>query len=423
MSNAYRGVYTALAAVVFGLCALGVAMAGDPLEDYKQRLTVAVQQLENDVRQAVTDAQRLLPTDPVAASEKLRKALTRVEDDKFLSDARRVVLMRDLKDRILLADSAASQKLGRDVRTGGNSAGTRATEQAERDQEAERIAQLLANVRDLERQGKTVEAARLADEIARRYPNNPAATASGRIGATNDIVNESRQLAAEKERRMVLAMRSIERSAIPPLDDIEFPADWREKTKMRAKNNQLTKTERAILEALDSPITLDVKDERFEGIIEYLEKATGQTIIVDKAGLEIAGVMYDTPVTVRARKAATKTVLRKLLGELGLTYVVKDETIHITSIDRARNMMTTRAYYMGDLLGIVDMRWGPWATNAQVFNNVVQLMTNITQSVDPDGWAVNERGGFATITFHPATMSFIVKASAEVHYSMRGSFR
>jgi hypothetical protein len=37
---------------------------------------------------------------------------------------------------------------------------------------------------------------------------------------------------------------------------------------------------------------------------------------------------------------------------------------------------------MGDLLGVVDARW-PWATNAQVYNNVVQLMTLITQSVEP----------------------------------------
>jgi len=267
------------------------------------------------------------------------------------------------------------------------------------------------------------EANRLADEGARRYPTNPAAQAAGRNTSMNDRVAEARDLNNEKEKRMTLAMRAIERSAIPPADDIEFPADWREKTKMRSKNNQLTKAERAILEALDSPITLDLKEARFEDVIEYLEKTTGQNIITDKPGLDSAMVNYDTPVTVRAKKVATKTVLRKVLNELGLAFVVKDETIYVTSADRAKGMLTTRTYYIGDLMGVVDTRWGPWATNAQIYDNVVGLLANITQSVDPDGWATNERGGFATIQFHPATMSVIVKASAEVHYSMRNSFR
>jgi hypothetical protein len=86
-------------------------------------------------------------------------------------------------------------------------------------------------------------------------------------------------------------------------------------------------------------------------------------------------------------------------------------------------MMTTRSYYMGDLIAATDVRLGPWLTNVQKYNNVVQLAAMITQSVDPDSWLVNERGGFGTITFNPASMSFVVKQSAEVHLSLRNSFR
>lgn len=421
MSHLYRGGLTALVAVLSLAAIASAQQRSDPLEQYKERMAVAVQKLEAEVREAVTEAQKLLPTDPAAAAEKLRKALTKVEDDKYLSDTRRLALRRDLKDRILLADATAARKANRDV-TNGLKSGA-AARQAEQDRDAERVAALLANVRELQRQGKFAEANRLADEVARRYPNNPAATASGRTASTADRVAEARELNNEKERRMVLAMREIERSALPPLDDIEFPRDWAEKTKMRAKNNQLTKAERAILEALDSPITIDLKDAKFEDVIDFLEKKTGQSIIMDKPGLDSATVGYDTPVTVRARNVATKTVLRKVLGELGLAFVVKDETIFVTSAERAKGMLTTRTYYMGDLLGVVDARWGPWVTGAQVYNNVVQLMTLITQSVEPDGWEVNQRGGFATITLHPPTMSFVVKASAEVHYSMRNRFR
>jgi hypothetical protein len=421
MSRTRRGCLATLVAVLILTAAVSAQQRTDPLEQYKERMAVAVQKVETEVREAVTEAQKLLPTNPAAAAEKLRKALTVVEEDKFLSDTRRLALRRDLKDRILLADATAARKADREV-TNGLKSGA-AARQAEQDQDADRVAALLTNIRELQRQGRLAEANRLADEVARRYPSNPAATAAGRTGSMAERVAESRELINEKERRMTLAMREIEKSALPPIDDIEFPRDWREKTKMRAKNNQLTKAERAILEALDSPITIDIKDAKFEDVIDFLEKKTGQSIIMDKPGLDSATVGYDTPVTVRARNVATKTVLRKVLSELGLAFVVKDETIYVTSAERARGMLTTRTYYMGDLLGVVDARWGPWVSNAQVYSNVVQLMTMITQSVEPDGWQVNERGGFATITFHPPTMSFVVKGSAEVHYSMRSSFR
>ena len=50
---------------------------------------------------------------------------------------------------------------------------------------------------------------------------------------------------------------------------------------------------------------------------------------------------------------------------------------------------------------------------------LAQIVTLITQSVEPSSWDVN--GGNGTITFEPITMSLIIKQSAEVHYQIRGS--
>jgi hypothetical protein len=55
-----------------------------------------------------------------------------------------------------------------------------------------------------------------------------------------------------------------------------------------------------------------------------------------------------------------------------------------------------------------------------MYNDVTQLIAMIYQTVDPDGWEINGRGGFGTIQFNPGTMTLIVKASAEVHYSLVG---
>src|SRR5690348_5548449 len=81
----------ALAASLFpGVRADAQAPRGsDLLDQYRTRNAVAAQQLENDIHDAVADAQRLAATDPDKALARLQKALARVEADTVLSADRR----------------------------------------------------------------------------------------------------------------------------------------------------------------------------------------------------------------------------------------------------------------------------------------------------------------------------------------------
>src|SRR5262249_10744736 len=138
------------------------------------------------------------------------------------------------------------------------------------------------------------------------------------------------------------------------------------------------------------------------------------------------------------------TLLRKILSDLGMTYVIKEETIQATSAQRAREMMTVRRYYVGDLLagmgalgtltgpqaalanagilpgGIQNFGGLPLATPANAQNLAMQKMESVKQlidliqsSVDAQTWQAN--GGSGTITFHAPSMSLVIKQSAEVH--------
>src|SRR5579864_7480447 len=87
-------------ALAAGLVLVGAAAAQNPsgsdlLEQYRNRNAVAAQQLENDIRDAVVEAQRLAQADPARAVERLKKALARVEDDKVLTRTRRESLLLD----------------------------------------------------------------------------------------------------------------------------------------------------------------------------------------------------------------------------------------------------------------------------------------------------------------------------------------
>jgi hypothetical protein len=118
-----------------------------------------------------------------------------------------------------------------------------------------------------------------------------------------------------------------------------------------------------------------------------------------------------------------RTALRKFLGDNGLTYVIKDEAIYVTTPRRAREMMETRAYYMGDLVAGVGpfgngVRWGPQVAQAQMMENANQIMQLVRSSIDPDSWAPN---GAGSIAFDPITMSLVVRQSAEVHAMLKSS--
>jgi hypothetical protein len=427
-----RGVWRSLlvACAVGGLLAVGgvssqAQQSGkDLLEQFKQRQSIAAQKLESEVRTAILDAQKLLTTDPAEAVDRLERALRRVEDDADLPDSRRNALLKDLKDRLANARVAAR-------RAGDRDADRNAKRAVETDQRTsqERAAlddqkqqQLLRNIRELQKQGRYSEASRLAADVVDQYRKSPAAQATSRIMTAADQLNELRSLRSERDFRTALAFLDVERSAMPAKGDIEFPspAKWKEITKLRSKVSALSAKEKAILEALGKPIDIDLKDAKFEEVIAYLEEKTGLTFLVDKNALEQANVTYDTPVTVKARQVSLRTIFRKVLGELNLAYVVKDQMLQITSGERAKNLLTTRVYYLGDLVGLGGFNFGPLGNAMQMYNDVTQLIATIYQSVDPDSWEINGHGGFGTITFNPGTMTLIVKASAEVHYSLVG---
>ncbi|HJT77288.1 MAG TPA: hypothetical protein VJ739_08800, partial [Gemmataceae bacterium] len=288
--------------------------------------------------------------------------------------------------------------------------------------ETARVRQMLHDIRSMQAAGRDAEASRMAEDVARRYPTNLAAQVAARTTAMGERVNSVRLLQQDGERRRLLVWQDVDRSALLPIGDIEFPKDWAAKTKMRkAQMNPMTPKERSILESLSKTITLEAKDAKFYDVRDELEKLLGQPIVLDDDGLKQAMIDENTPVSVHARRPlAARTVLRSVLEPLGLTYVVKDQALFVTTKEKARQMMVTRSYYVGDLLGLMDVRLPVALNQVQMGQNVAAIIDLIQRSVDPDSWLANDRGGQGTIAFNPATMSLVVKQSAEVHFMLGG---
>jgi hypothetical protein len=388
----------------------------DLLDRQKRLLEVQSQKTEADVRTALTDAQRLTANDPALASEKLRSALAKVEEDTALTQKRKDMLIRVLKDRIRvteLGDRVIDKSEKPDL--------IQRHQEDQKETEKDDLQRSLDHIRALRKDGKMEEANRSAKELLNKYPNNTAAQAAARTAAAAEFLANSRSVRSDLGQRTAAVSREVDRSATPSRGDVEFPKDFQERTKNRAAVS-MTAKEKAILKALNTPVSVAFKDSRFQDVIDYLHTVTKQPILVDQNALDEAKIGYDTPITVKVKDVTVRTLLRKILGDFSLAYMIKDETIYVTSALNARETMITRSYNIGDLVdtgGLDAIRFGnPGISAVQIVQNVNAIIDLIQTSVDPDSWRKN--GGKGTIAFHPSTMSLIIRNNAEVH-SMLGS--
>jgi hypothetical protein len=395
------------------------------LDQVKRATEIAAQKTEVEIRTAVTEAAKLSTTNPAGAIERLQEALAVLAKDTALTNTRRDALRRMLQERIrsLEPDAArAGQKTDKKLVIVGDKAKKRQTA------EEEDINRTLSTIRSLQKEGKNAEAAKLAAELARRYPSNPAAQAGNTAASIASQVIGDRKDALDRDKRIVGTFRDVDKSAQPPSGDIEFDKDFQKRTAGRSSGIPLTAKEKAVLKALATPLpAIDFNSSKFEDVMKYLADVTDQPLVIDPQALREAQIDYTTPITFKAPKGVTvRTVLRRVLGEFGMTYIVKDETIQIVSIAKARETLTTRTYYLGDLvdggigLGARVALWWPGIQEAQMAANAKAIM-DVIKTVDPESWKDN--GGQGTIAFFPLTRTLVIRQTAEVHGILSGSFR
>ncbi len=419
--------------VLAGLLLGGPTLAQAPdskdyLEQVRRLNEVAAQKLEADVQGAVREADKLRTRDSAQAVERLKHALAQVEADTVLDDARRASLKRTLQARLRLLQATVQREqnpvapmpVSPVLTVRPNLPGKTSPE------DPQTIQRTLETIRGLQKEGRHDEARRLADDLARRYPGNAVVQATVQTMRTGGALAGYQAQRGDMARRVTGVAADVQRSSLPAAGEVEFPKDWRERTKNRSSSSvALTDKEKAILKSLNSIVSVHFKDTSLENALKSLSDQLGQPIILDKTALQEAQVNYDSKVTMDIPRVAARTALRKLLGEFGLAYVIRDQTIEVTSALKAKEMMVTRSYYLGDLAGIgqlgglAELRLGGIQyTQQQMAKQVQQIIDVIQSSIEPSSW--RENGGNGTIFFHAPSMSLIIKQSAEVHGMISG---
>jgi hypothetical protein len=388
---------------------------------------IATEKLESDIRAVVKAADQKARTDPIAAAEILKSGIAKLEADQLLEKARRESLLRMLKNRIETVQANAKVE----AITGAKLQDEMTKQSLSKlSKEEEQVRAGVAKVLDLLKDGKFNEARQASDEIAKAFPNNTGAIAAQVTSNAMQQIAAVKNVKSEKDKGWLAAMNAIDKASTLPLGDIEYPKDWKEKSKLRKQSTlmPMTAKERAIITALGSLVNVNIKgDTTLEQALTYLSELTGQTFLIDKAALEDLGITYETPVAaLKVNMVSLRTVLRKLLNDQGLTYIVKDEAIQITSIAKAKETLTTRVYYIGDLFpsygGPGDPYqnfFGPGIDIAAKVQAIASIIDIIQTSIDPTSWQIN--GGPGQISFYAPTMSLVIKQTAELHMAISSS--
>jgi hypothetical protein len=395
------------ASIAGTIIALLISQSGtDPLSDAAARRKIAVDRIDR----LVLDAVQLARSDPEAGRPALENARQAVERETALPEDRRQAHLRLLKaveGRLTGPNTKTPDALGQPRRlppsvTGGNTAGSR----------------------------KPVS------------PGNPADIARGMIGKNQEALTRQNETRGATAGDRASALRRVEAAASPPGRDLELPADWSEKTARRSPEGRLTNPQKKIVAALNKPITANMESVDLGGFFDWMEKQMDIDILVDRQALETIGVGMQMEIPVKSRGLAARTLMRKVLADLGAAYIVTDEGLQVTSLEVARNTMVTKVHYVGDLVFALNnyqfqpipaqynaaFWWYGWdglalmqqqSLNAQLVNqlqmnqNVQSLIDMVKKTGDPDSW---EPVGPGRVTYDPITKSLIVKQSAEYHF-------
>ena len=135
-------------------------------------------------------------------------------------------------------------------------------------------------------------------------------------------------------------------------------------------------------------------------------------VVLDTRALEVAGIDLDTPVTFTGQGTTARAALRRILDDLDLTRLIRDEALVITTTERAGEHLERRLYPL------------PWGHSAQGAGNAQSLVDLIQNTVGgPAAWEVGGGNGSIRPLGDGAAAVLVVSQTADVHDEIAGLLR
>lgn len=168
--------------------------------------------------------------------------------------------------------------------------------------------------------------------------------------------------------------------------------------------------------ALQQPVTLEFTDTPLKDVMAYIAKESGIDVVLSKK-IEDAGVQPDQPVTRSSSNISLEAFLNRTLNDLNLTFMVRNESIYITTIEDASSPenMVIRVYPVADLAEYYRLPPKEGGSVAMDFDTLIDL---VTSTIEPDSW--QDVGGSGAINGHESSRTLIVSTRRDIHHKIAG---
>lgn len=162
--------------------------------------------------------------------------------------------------------------------------------------------------------------------------------------------------------------------------------------------------------ALSEVGSISCVDKPLSELVDDFSQQMGLSIIVRRKALEDAGIDYDQPITAKIYGASYRSMLRLILSEHDLTWLIRDEVLIITTRDDAESDLETRLYPVLDLVALEGNTVDEAARGEHDYDKLIE---SITTTVEPDSW--DEVGGPGTVADFPNAAALVITQTQEVH--------
>lgn len=339
-----------------------------------------------------------------------------------------------------------------------------AKSEAQRLSEKERkIREALSRIRALQMDMKYAEALQVVDQLLYLDPINPAGLVLKDVLTDNLISIKSKAIIKQAWLNSAKLNLQNTEATIPPLDIIDYPADWPAISTLRgeplafaesAENQRVN----SLIASKRTPVRFN--ESPFENVVQFLQAVTLLNIDVDWASMDALSVQRDKPITLNLTNVPIRTVLDKVCEKVSpgtdisqrIGWAVNDGVLTIAAEEALRKNTQLVIYDIRDLLievpqynqvpqfdlaqasqnsgGSGGSGQSPFQSNSNQNqttdftrnrdNRIDQIIQIIQENVDSEGW--KDLGG-TTGSIQRLDGSLIIVNTAKNHQAINGLLR
>jgi hypothetical protein len=352
-----------------------LANKGDLLSKEEEIKSLASQRLDAEVRAQLGQARKLLTTDPASATLSLKLLLEDVDRASEVEPGTKARLRALVTSAIQTSASKEARFRDDTARRDAARAAADASSRilAERQRTEDSVQQLVERFNALMVEERFDEANRqVAPEVALIAPDtviSSVTSVKADVFANHKMMEDILKLRRDN---FIAALRLNEEALVPFVDDpplVYPPAEvWQALTARRLERYGsfdlagTSEGERKIYNSLKKETKqVSFTETPLQQVIDAIRDEQGIPIVLNATELESAGQSPESPVTIDLPVESgvkLRSALRIMLKPLGLTYIVRDEVLEITSEDDAKTAKVNRVYPVGDLLNLQPIGGG-----------------------------------------------------------------